>query len=141
MDIQMGSHTFREVDIPVLWGTRAILQDKQGRLSVIDLGGVEALTEVIGGEPAPGVEFTPTANGFKIIRQGEPLYAFSKTENSIRGVLLGLPTLQIQESEIRIGSNLFQDNIVVGSEVGFAVTEDGIKMGVRMPRELARLVI
>lgn len=141
MDIQMGSHTFRNVEIPVLWGTRAILQDRRGRLSVIDLAGPEAKAEIIGGEPAPGVEFRPISDGFKIIRQGDTLYSFSKDENSIRGILLKLPPLQIQKDGIRVGTNRFQHNVVAGAGVGLAITETSVSMGAALPEQLARLVI
>ena len=141
MNLQMGSHIFIDVEVPVLWGTRAILQDLQGRLSVIDLAGDSAVAEVVGGEPAPGIEFAPTSGGFKVIRLGQTLYVFSKADNSLSSIALGLPPLQIQEDQIRIGSNLFQGNIVAGSGVGLAVTEDGVSMGASLPKELAELVI
>lgn len=137
----MGSHVFIDVEVPVLWGTRAILQDLQGRLSVIDLAGDSAIPEVIGGEPAPSIEFAPTSSGFKVIRRGQILYVFSKADNSLTSIALGLPPLQIQEDQIRVGSNLFQGNIVAGSGVGFAVTEDGVAMGTSLPKKLAELVV
>jgi len=141
MDIQMGSHIFRQVDVPVLWGTRAILQDKRGRLSVIDLSGPKAIGELIGDEPAPDVEFAPTADGFKVIRDGETLYVYSKTEKTITSVSLKLPTIQIQKHKIRVGSNIFQDNIISGSGVGLGITENSVSIATPLPKELARLVV
>jgi len=55
--------------------------------------------------------------------------------------LLGLPPLQIQEHGIRVGSNLFQHNVVSGSGVGLAITETAVSMGVPFPKQLARLVV
>ncbi len=141
MNIRMGSQVFHNVDVPLMWGTRAILQDPTGRISVIDLSGPTAKTEIVGDEPAPGVEFTPTADGFKILDKGHPLYAYSRSENLLTGLGLELPDCQIKEGEIRVGSNVFQSNIVSGFGVGIAVTKHGIAMGAPLPEGLAELVI
>ena len=67
MDLRMGGQVFRAVKIPLLWGTRAIVQDRNGALSVINLGGSDAILEILSGEPAEGTEFRPTESGFDVL--------------------------------------------------------------------------
>lgn len=141
MNIQMGSQYFHDVAIPVLWGTRAILQDKKGRLSVIDLSGEKARLEVLGDQPAPGAEFEPTLGGFIILSGGAELYSYSPTEKVLQGLSLKLPECQVQPSWIRIGTNRFSGNAVAGYGVGIAVTEHSIALGAPLPSGLARLSI
>ncbi len=58
---------FENVEIPLLWGTRAVIQDHEGLISVVDLEGDTARLEIVGDKPAPGVEFVPTLEGFQIL--------------------------------------------------------------------------
>ena len=43
MNIDMGTQKFMNVDIPLLWGKRAIIEDKKGKISIISLEGKEAV--------------------------------------------------------------------------------------------------
>lgn len=52
MNMRMGSHTYIDVQIPLLWGTRAVVQDRLGRVSVFDLSGDSAVVEILEDEPA-----------------------------------------------------------------------------------------
>ena len=90
MNLRMGSKDFRDVTIPVLWGKRAILQDRKGRIAVIDLSGDKARPELVGDQPAPGVEFEPTADGFIIVDQGDELYSYTPSEKLLQGLKLRL---------------------------------------------------
>lgn len=137
----MGSQTFINVEIPLLWGTRAVVQDASGRLSVIDLGGEYAKLEILGDKPAPDIEFLPTLDGFQILIDGKPLYAYNSNERTLINISLNLPDCQITPWEIRIGSSVFASNMVVGFAVGLAVTKDGIAMGTQLPPNLAKLMI
>jgi hypothetical protein len=141
MNIRMGSHTFEDVIIPLLWGTRAILQDQQERLSVIDLSGDEARPEIIGDAPAPDVEYVPERAGFSVERDGRALYSYTPEEKRFVPRELRLPECQITADSIRVGSNLFQSNVIVGAGIGIVVTEQGIGMGAPLPPELAALVV
>ena len=142
MKLQLGGSTFDNVKIPVLWGKRAVLQDSVGRLSVIDLSGARARLEILGDVVARGVRFSPTVDGFKVLASnGEPLYTFSPTEKRLTSETLGLPELQIHPSQIRIGTNTFQSNMVSGFPVGIVVDEAGIGIGAPMPEGLAALVV
>jgi hypothetical protein len=141
MNLKMGSETFIDVNIPVLWGTRAVLQDKKRRLSVIDLSSDSAKLEIVGDEPAPGIEFTPIIGGFEILSNGKTLYSYSPTGKTLTSVNLDLPECHIGEWSIHIGSNTFSSNTVIGYEVGIAIRKDGISLGARLPAGLAKLVI
>jgi hypothetical protein len=142
MDLEMGSHTFDDVTIPVLWGTRALLQDKEGRMSVVDLAGSAARLEVLAGGPAPDVRYTPTFDGFTILSDdGLELYTCAPTEGRITGLAVALPEIEITSHQIRVGTNTFSNSSVSGYGVGIAVTEDGIALGAPLPPDLARLAV
>lgn len=133
---------FLDVTIPVLWGKRAIVQDEQGRLSVIDLEGAHAVLEVLGDEPAPGIEYRPTSDGFLVIRDGETQYRYNPNQKILSGVNLELPEIQVSPYETRIGTNIFSGNAVAGMAVGIAVGEQGTSFGVsQLPEGLADLII
>jgi hypothetical protein len=138
MKLTMGSQTFIDVQVPVLWGTRAVIQDKANRLSVIDLSGGVAKLEILGDKPAQGVEFSPTVDGFNILMDGEELYAYSPDQKLLTSISLGLPHCQISQSQIQVGSNVFSCNMIAGFEVGILVTKDHISVGAVLPRDLVR---
>jgi len=129
------------VQIPLLWGKRAIIQDKKNRLSVIDLSEPKAKLEILGDQPAPGISFEPTFSGFKILRDGLPLYLYDPTEKRLESLALGLPDCQVTASAIRIGNNQFSDNSIVGFGVGLAVSTEGISFGAPLPPGLAQLAV
>lgn len=141
MNIRMGSQIFNNVQIPLLWGSRAIIQDQQGSLSVIDLSGDTAILEIVGDKPAPNLEFKPIIEGFEILDSGNPIYRYNPKEKLLSSIDLGLPDCQISQWEIRVGSNVFSGNVVSGSGVGIAVTKNGISMGTSLPSNLAKLII
>ncbi len=141
MNLKMGNQFFNNVQIPLLWGKRAIIQDKKNRLSVIDLSNPKAKLEVLADEPAPGITFEPSFAGFKILRDGVPLYSYDPTEKRLESLSLGLPDCQISPWSIRIGSNQFSGNSISGFGVGIAVSENGISVGGPIPQGLAQLAI
>ena len=141
MNLNMGSHSFRNVEIPILWGKRAILQDKKRRISIISLEGEKAELEVLGNKPAPNIEYEVVKNGFKIVRMGKDIFRFTPTTGTITGLSLLLPEVEIGPNHIRIGSNMFSGNIVSGFGVGIAVDENHIAMGAPLPEGIARLVV
>jgi len=141
MNIRMGGQTFNDVQIPLLWGSRAIIQDKQGYLSVINLSGDTAKLEIVGDKPAPDVEFKPIIEGFEILDSGNSIYSYNPKEKLLSSINLELPDCQISQWEIRVGTNVFSGNVVTGFGVGIAVMKDGISMGAPLPPNLAKLVI
>jgi len=143
MHIRMGSQVFNDIEVPLLWGTRAVLQDKKGRISVIDLNRPEAKLEILGDKPASGIEFRPISGGaVEILEGGIPLYSFNPATKTITGVTLQLPECQITETGTRVGTNRFQNNMVRGFGVGIYVMPDGgIAMGAPLPPGLAKLQV
>ena len=141
MDLKMGSQLFNDVDIPLLWGARAVLQDQKGRMSIIDLSGAEAKLEILGDKPAPNVEFRPISGGaIEILQNGVPLYAFDSVTKTIRGLKIRLPECQIDEHGTRVGTNFFQNNAIRGFGVGIHIMSDGgLAMGGPLPPGLAKL--
>lgn len=140
MNIEFGGHSFHDVGIPVLWGDRAILQDKEGRISVINLAAPTPNPEIIASEPAPGVEYLPTTDGLRILSAERVLYTFQTEPSRLHGVLLDLPDLQIDKNRITVGTNVFESNIIGGSEVGLVITSTGIGMGAPLPENLRSFV-
>lgn len=138
MNLSIGSQTFIDVQIPILWGTRAVTQDQDGRLSVMDLSGSVPRLEILGDKPAQGVEFLPTVDGFDILMHREGLYGYNPDEKILSDISLGLPDCQISRSQIRVGSNVFSDNTIAGAGVGILVAKDHISLGAPIPPNLAR---
>jgi hypothetical protein len=139
--LEMGNQRFENVEIPLLWGKRAILEDKKGRISIISLEGAEAVIEILGNKPAPNIQYEPIEDGFKIIVDGQELYSFDPKRRTITGLSLKLPECEIQSTGIRVGSNMFSGNTVIGFGVGIVVDERGIGMGAPLPEGLAKLVV
>lgn len=141
MNLRMGSQTFVNVEIPVLWGQRAVLQDNQGRLSIVDLSGEKARLELLADEPAPGVGFRPRFDGVVILQGDVELYNYNPREKAISSITLDLPDVEISAGGIRIGTNRFAGNLVAGSGVGFAISKEGVAVGAALPHGLAILRI
>jgi hypothetical protein len=141
MNIRMGSQIYRDVQIPLLWGERAIIVDEHGRLSIVDLSGERAQVEVLADEPAPGVGFRPELDGIVIVKDGTELYRYNRGEKTISSLGLGLPDIQISVGGTRVGTNWFSGNVFVGSGVGLSVSKDGISLAAPLPSKLARLAV
>jgi hypothetical protein len=142
MKIAMGGHTFSNVSIPVLWGSRAVLQDRESRITVINLEGRRYTLEILGDEAAPGVRFVPTIEGFAILGpNNQELYEYIPSKKKLTQSSSHLPDCEIRSDEIVVGSNRFIGNSVSGFGVGLAITESGIGMGAPLPPELAELLV
>lgn len=141
MKLHIGGNYLMDVKIPLLWGQRAVIQDKQTRVSVIDLGSGEAILEILGDQPAKGIKARNTESGFEVIRDGEPLYNYSPNEKLLASIGLRLPQVRITPAGVWIGTNYIEGSMVVGSPVGIHVTEDGFSIGSPLPEGLAELVV
>lgn len=142
MNLNMGSQQFNNIEIPLLWGKRAVLEDKKGVISIILLEGANASIEVLGDKPAPNVQYELIEDGFKIIQDGKDLYSFDSKKHIITGISLNLPECEVKSNGIRIGTNMFSGNTVMGYGVGIFVDEQGgMGMGAPLPEGLAKLVI
>jgi hypothetical protein len=141
MNITIGNDTFRDVEIPILWGERAVLQDKKSRITIINLSGDKAVIEVLGDKPAPDTKYLPTAEGFIILDNESPMYSYNPEKKLLIDLKSELQECQINPDGIRIGGSFFSGNLISGSAVGIAVTKDGIAIGAPLPKNLAKLVI
>jgi hypothetical protein len=139
--LRLGSNEFVDVSIPLLWGTRAIVQDRGGALSVIELGGQEARLEVLADKPAKGVEFVPDLDGFVVQADGARAYRFNPSSHTLTDLGDALPEVQISPGGTRIGTNFVGGSSVHGFGVGIAVTDSGIAIGAPLPSGLAELVV
>ena len=141
MNINFGSQKFQNVEVPVLWGNRAILQDGEGKISIISLEGETAKIEVLGNKPAPNITYEIIDNGFKVIENEIEFYIFYPEKNTISGLAVKLPECEINDNEIRVGTNYFSGNMFYGFGVGIIVSENGIGMGAPLPEKLAKLIV
>ena len=141
MNLKISGQTFKNVVVPVLWGSRAILEDGERRISVVNLEGKTARLEVLGDKPAPGVDYRPTVEGFDILEGGECLYAYNSDSRILTPGILELPPIEFAESMIRVGTNQYVGDTVTGYGVGLLVTKESISMGAPLPQALAKLAI
>jgi hypothetical protein len=140
MDFRLHGQFFANVTVPILWGSRAILQDPRGHLSIINLEGNSPTLEVIDDEPAAGTNFSPTTEGYVILNgEGRELYSVNPKTKSLNAGELHLPPITVSKREFRVGRNVFDGNLVVGIGVGVVVTESGITLGGSLPATLAAL--
>lgn len=140
MNLNMENQIFEDVRIPLLWGKRAILEDRAGRISIILLDGNKVVLEVLGNEPTPNIQYEPTEDGFKVINNGQEIYSFDKERRIITGHSQKLPECEIYSDGIRIGSSLLSRSKDIDFSVGVEVYEQRIVMGNNLPEGLARLV-
>lgn len=141
MNIQLGGQSFSNVAIPLLWGKRAIVQDREKRISIISLEGQKAQVEILGDQPAPDIEYSLTERGYEISHNGIALYSFDPERRVLTGFALQLPECEIGETTIRIGNSKFSGNSISGFAVGIAVSENGMSIGSPLPEGLAEFVV
>lgn len=129
--------------MPLLWGSRAVVQDKAGRISVINLSALPSQLEILGDKAAPGVPYVPRLyEEFTILSPDrEELYSFSPHEKRLVSLKWKrLPECRILPGKILIGTNTFAGGLISGFGVGIAVSEDGgIVMGGPLPPGLAAI--
>ena len=139
MDIRLGGQVLRDVEIPLLWGSRVVSQDHQGRLSVVDLSqGVKI--EIIGDRPVPGMSIAVKAPGFDVLVDGKPLYHYDPEQKMLVSIDLDLPSCQVGTHFVRVGANTFEGNSISGFGVGIVVTPTATWIGAQIPQELRLLV-
>jgi len=141
MNIKMSSQIFKDVEIPLLWGKRAIMEDKEGKIYIIALDGKKATIEVIANEPAPNIEYELVETGFKIILNGNDIYSFDPNKKIITSISLNLPECELNASHTRIGSNIISGCSISGFGVGIVVNEQGMGIGAPLPEGLAALIV
>ncbi len=134
MDFRIGGQFFSNVRVPLLWGSRAILRDTQGHLSIVSLEGEGPSLEVVDDRPAAGANVSPRTEGYVILDgEGRELYSVNPTTRSLTPIVLRLPPVTLGERELHLGTHVFEVNMVVGVGVGILVTESGIALGGPLP--------
>jgi hypothetical protein len=139
MNFRLGSQNFSGVQIPLLWGTRAVLSHPTGALSVIDIGGESAFPEIVSDEPWKQVEYTEKEDGFVIYRGDKQAYFYSPSRKLFRDMMGALPECEISNNHIKIGTNKISGGMISGFGVGIGVSESGFFMGGPIPPGLAEL--
>ena len=92
-------------------------------------------------EPAPDIQYEYIDDGFKIIVNDTELYSYDPNQRVITGLSIKLPECRIESNGIKVGTNSFSGNMIVGYGVGIIVDERGIGMGAPLPEGLAKLTI
>jgi hypothetical protein len=139
MDFRIAGQFFSNVRIPLLWGSRAVLRDRQGHLSIVDLEGDSPRLEVIDDKPAAGANVFPQTDGYVILDEhGGHLYSVNPTTRSLTPIGLRLPSITFGERELRVGTHVFEVNMVAVG-VGIHATESGIALGGPLPLPLRPL--
>ena len=142
MKMNIGGNIFSNVQIPLLWGGKAILQDENGGLSIIDLNGKTAMPQIIGNEPAENVEYKTIPGGVVIEENdGIPGLEFYAEDKIIKDPTGKLPECEISTRGVRVGGSFMQSNMVVGAPVGIVVDETGLGIGAPLPPGLAKLSV
>ena len=139
MNIRFGMQEFNDVQIPVLWGKRAIVGHSSGQLSVVDLGDSVARPEIVADKPWVDIEFSEKEDGFVIFKHGSPAFFYSPSRKLIRDMSGTLPDCEISARQIRVGTNTIQTSTISGFQVGVGISERGFFIGGPAPEGLAAL--
>ncbi|MHB8389160.1 MAG: hypothetical protein ACYDBH_06210 [Acidobacteriaceae bacterium] len=139
MRIRFGTQAFYNVNIPVLWGKRAIIGHSSGELSIVDLSEAVARPEVVADEPWTNIEFSDKEDGYVIFKNGAPAFFYSPSRKLVRDMSGALPECEISNQQIRIGTNRIQNSTVSGYQVGVGISDNGFFIGGPAPSGLAEL--
>lgn len=138
MDFRICGQFFSNVRVPVLWGSRAILRDQKGHISILNLEGSRPILEVIDDRPA-GPNASPKTESYAILDgEGRQLYSVNPTTKSLTPIALRLPPVRLGERELCVGTHAFEVNMV-GVGVGIIVTETELTLGGQLPPVLGNL--
>lgn len=139
MDFRIGSVSFDNVKIPLLWGKKAILSHSSGALSVIDLSGEVAEPQIVADEPWDEIEYAEKEDGFIVYENDMQSYFYSPARKIFRDLTGKLPECELGKDFTRIGTNKISGGMVSGFGVGIGVSESGFFMGGPVPEGLASL--
>jgi hypothetical protein len=138
MDFRICGQFFSNVRVPVLWGSRAILRDQKGHISIVNLEGSSPILEVIDDRPV-GPNASPKTESYAILdEEGRQLYSVNPTTKSLTPIALRLPSVTLGERELYLGTHVFEVNMV-GVGVGLLVTETELTLGGQLPPALGNL--
>ena len=149
--ISIGGNKFEKVAIPLAIKDRYFLIEEQNGndvWTVFTFSDGQPVIEILRNQPQKNPISTATTNPTGIVTVADPksgdffykLRPGSKS-SSVFGKIRGEETeIRVTDREIRIGTNVFQNNTVIGSAVGIKVGKDGsIAMGAALPPELRKL--
>jgi hypothetical protein len=150
--ISIGTNKFEKVAIPLAIEDRYFLIEEQNGndlWTVFTFSDGQPVVEVLRNQPQQNALSTATTNPTGIVTVSDPktgdfLYKLrpGSKNSSIFGKIKGQETeIRVTDREIRIGTNVFQNNTVIGSAIGIKVGKDGsIGMGAGLPPELRKLL-
>jgi len=150
--ISIGSNKFEKVAIPLAIEDRYFLFEEQNGndlWTVFTFSNGQAVVEVLRNQPQQNALSMATTNPTGIVTvadstTGAFLYKLrpGSKNSSIFGRIKGEETeIRVTDREIRVGTNVFQNNLVTGFAIGIRVGKDGsIGMGARLSPELSKLL-
>ena len=139
MNISFGGQVFSQVQVPLLWGQRAIVAHSGGEFSVLDLSGVVARPEIVKNTPASGVEYVEREDGVVVFKDSTEAFFFSPSRSLFRDISTSLPDCEIRKDSIRVGRSTVGTSVISGFQVGIGVSERGLFIGGPLPDGLAAL--
>ncbi len=151
--VNVGGNTFQDVTFPLVFENRYFMLEPSSDKdiwTIFFLQGRETILEVLKNQPQENLFTEIITNPTGIItvsdrESGKFLYNIrpGNKSTSIFGSLQGQETeIKITDREIRVGSNIFQANHVIGSYIGIVVDKNGgIGMGGALPPEIQKLLI
>lgn len=149
--VNIGSNQFRNVAIPLILDDRCfLLEDQDGTdiWTVFTFVGGSPVLEILRNVPQANELSTSETNPTGVITVSDPntgefLYKLrpGRKQSSIFGRIHGEETeIQVLDREIRVGTNVFSNNVINGFPVGILVRGGSIGIGSGFPPEFQQLV-
>jgi hypothetical protein len=148
----IGSNQFKNLTFPLVFQDHYFMLETSNEKdvwTVLQLKDGDLIIEVLKNEPqqTPSTQVTTNPTGIITVsdkESGRFLYKIrpESKNTSIFGSINGKETeIKITDREIRVGTNSFQNNMVIGSSVGIMVDKNGgIGMGGGIPKEIEKLI-
>jgi hypothetical protein len=148
----VGGNKFENVTFPLVFEDRYFMLEaspEKDVWTVLQLKNGDLIIEVLKNDPHtnPSSEVTTNPTGIITVSDkdsGKFLYKIrpESKSTSIFGSINGKETeIKITDKEIRVGTNTFQNNMVIGSSVGIKVDKNGgVGMGGGLPQELKKFI-
>jgi hypothetical protein len=148
----VGGNQFKNVTFPLVFEDRYFMLEaspEKDVWTVLQLKDGDLIIEVLKNEPHqnPSTEVTTNPTGIITVSDkdsGKFLYKIrpESKSTSIFGSINGEETeIKITDNEIRVGTNSFQKNMVIGSSVGIMVDKNGgMGMGGGLPPEFEKFI-
>ena len=134
--VTIGSNKFEKVAIPLsIEGRYFLIEEENGNdlWTVLTFFNGQPVVEILRNQPKQNALSTVTTNATGIVtvadsKTGAFLYKLrpGSKNSSIFGKIKGEETeIRVTDREIKIGTNVFQENTVIGSAIGIMVGKDG----------------